>query len=155
MEKEEKLLKARQEKQHTMHTKEEETTSLLHSSVANTHICVDEMKPVVVFGQTITSLPHTTFTLPWVDAGSEQAKQPEPELSNPVVSGLGKTERAGKGESNQVFLNFLNIYNQNLQKVKYASPEGQIRHNCQVCDSSYKYKKDLNRHISHKEQARW
>ena len=137
MESEDKLPRARQEKQHAAHTKEEQTTSLLHSSVANTHICVEEIKPVVGLGQTIPSLPHTTFTLPWVDAGSEQVQQPgmsaKPELSNLVWAH---------------FLN--NIYNQNLQKEKYGNPEEQIRHNCEICDSSYKYKKDLNRHIRNK-----
>ena len=43
MEREDKLPRARQEKQHAAHTKEEQTTSLLHSSVANTNICVEEI----------------------------------------------------------------------------------------------------------------
>jgi len=63
-------LRARQEKQHAAQTKKEETTSLLPSLEAATHICVEEKIPVAAFGRPIPSLPHTTFCLPWVDSTS-------------------------------------------------------------------------------------
>jgi len=63
-------LRARQEKQHAAQTKKEETTSLLPSLEAATHICVEEKIPVAAFGRPIPSLPHGTFSLPWVDSAS-------------------------------------------------------------------------------------
>jgi len=67
-------LRARQEKQHAAQTKKEETTSLLPSLEAATHICVEEKIPVAAFGRPIPSLPHSTFCLPWVEADRARAR---------------------------------------------------------------------------------
>jgi len=67
-------LRANQEKKHAAQSKKEETTSLLPSLEAATHICVEEKIPVAAFGRPIPSLPHTTFTLPWVDTTSSKAR---------------------------------------------------------------------------------
>jgi len=65
-------LRARQEKQHAAQSKKEETTSLLPSLEAATHICVEEKIPVAAFGRPIPSLPYATFTLPWLETISSK-----------------------------------------------------------------------------------
>jgi len=67
-------LRARQEKQHAAQTKKEETTSLLPSLEAATHICVEEKIPVAAFGRPIPSLPHANFNLPWVESATSKTR---------------------------------------------------------------------------------
>ena len=67
-------LRAREEKQHAAKSKKEETTSLLPLLEAATHICVEEKIPVAAFGRPIPSLPHTIFSLPWMESVNSKGR---------------------------------------------------------------------------------
>ena len=50
-------------------------------------------------------------------------------------------------------IHVFNLHGVNMSKAMYGNAEEFERYHCELCESSYKYKKDLNAHIRLKHQG--